>query len=581
MKKVLFGLFAVAGMLAATSCSNDEDLNGSNGKPTTVSFNVNVDEVAQTRSISDGLTANILYYEVYDEAGTTLVKEGTAEVANLTANFDVDLVTGNSYNVLFWAQNSACTAYNTEDLKNVTVSYDNVLNNNENMDAFCANTTLTVDASNLKQNVTLTRPFAQVNVGVLKENAEQYGITRSSVTVTGYYSSINLLTGAVGDFNPGEVTFQMNAVPTEDLTVENNAYAYLSTTYLLASTDKETVGLDFSFEGTNNYTLEYDNTPIQRNYRTNILTNQGMDKVNFTITIDPAYSGNYGGDGDLNQVENLISVTGIQATYNAEEELIDFSANYSGIAKDDIATAYFVVTPLAPAGIRTRAAEPVKVQATVGESTLTVTGYDASNLNATGNFSVAVEINPTDGDAFTSSAVGTPDAPAFNIPEAGGGEEPGGETVTYTASWQNYGKNGPNSNYAGTGDMEMDGITWTFEGNSQIDPWRLGGKTLSNQDRSIFNITPIPADITSIEVNNGSATLTVNSITVVVSKDSNFSSSVFTQTYQYTSDGTITVTKPSGEDWTNCYVKVTYNVTTSGSSNQYVQLKSLVVNGTK
>ena len=42
---------------------------------------------------------------------------------------------------------------------------------------------------------------------------------------------------------------------------------------------------------------------------------------------------------------------------------------------------------------------------------------------------------------------------------------------------------GDNNSYAGNCDVTVDGITWNLAGNSQINPWRLGGKNITNVDR--------------------------------------------------------------------------------------------------
>ncbi|MCH5217913.1 MAG: hypothetical protein J1F07_05110 [Muribaculaceae bacterium] len=568
MKKAILGFVALGGMLLATSCANDADLNGDYGKATKVTISVNVDDVVGTRAIGDGTQATKLLYQVYDSDGTTPVGEqGNATVSNYSATVELSLVSGNSYKVAFWAQNPACTAFNTTDLTNVTIDYTGVTNNYEGLDAFFACADLTVTTGMPDQSVTLNRPFAQVNVGVNSDNFAALGIDASSLTVTGYYNSINLVTGEVGALQQGNLVLGSAAVPGETFGVDADNYSYLSTAYLLVPTSKANYNMDFAFTGTKNYTLNYPNVPLQRNYRTNILTDQDMEPVNFTITVDPNFTNpDLLENGELVPGEAAPEEVGVSdVTVNNVDGTMQFSANITG----DVTSAAFVCTPA------TRAeAEVIEVTATIGNGTITAS-KPASEFAEGVSYAVTVKLNGN-----VVPATGEPAAPITpNEGNVGGGDDQG-ETVTYTASWDKYGKNGSNSSYDNSGDMEMDGVTWTLQGNSQINPWRLGGKNLTGVDRSFFNITPILGNIKTIQIQNGTATATVNSIKVVVSSDSEFSSTLFNQTYDYTSDGTITVENTTGQAWNDCYVKITYNVN-CGGSNQYVQLKSVVVTAVK
>ena len=70
IKKVLFGLSAILALFA-TSCQNDLDSAVNAGKTSAVSFSVATPEMA-TRAYSDGTTATVLQYAVYDAEGVHL-----------------------------------------------------------------------------------------------------------------------------------------------------------------------------------------------------------------------------------------------------------------------------------------------------------------------------------------------------------------------------------------------------------------------------------------------------------------------------------------------------------------------------
>ncbi len=109
-------------------------------------------------------------------------------------------------------------------------------------------------------------------------------------------------------------------------------------------------------------------------------------------------------------------------------------------------------------------------------------------------------------------------------------------------------------------------------GNSQTQPWRIGGKSLNGEDRVLYSKTAISDNITKIEVTHGAASsITVNSWTVIVSKNSDFSSPVSTLTPTFTANTTTTINRPDGVDWSNCYYKFVYNVTVSGDKNKFLE----------
>lgn len=139
------------------------------------------------------------------------------------------------------------------------------------------------------------------------------------------------------------------------------------------------------------------------------------------------------------------------------------------------------------------------------------------------------------------------------------------EVVAYTLTP----KKGTNNSYTGNCDIEIDGITWNLTGNSQQLPWRIGGNSISNVDRTLYSKTSISENVSKIEVKHGAASsITVNSWTVIVSKNSDFSNPVSSLTPTFSANSTTTITRPDGADWSNCYFKFVYNLTVSGTSNK-------------
>ncbi len=328
MRKLFFGIFAVAITMLATSCQKENELEL--GGEALISFNIGVENGALTRAIGDGLKTDTLIYAVYDKDGI-LIKSikgadtngqlgKTAFNGGLTDNVTISLAKGNTYTVAFWAQNKACEAYTTTDLQNVKIDYTNALNNDETRDAFFADTTFTVTSST-SMNVTMKRPFAQINVGVTVDDFEAAvgsGVTveQSKVVIDDAATSLNVLTGAVS----GDTTFTYNIadIPTlngttahDTLYVDsdndgiNEKYIYLSMSYILVNdatngASKATLNsLEYTFKTTGS-DIELkeglNSVPVQRNWRTNIVGKLLTGDITFNIIIDPNF------DNDNNQM---------------------------------------------------------------------------------------------------------------------------------------------------------------------------------------------------------------------------------------------------------------------------------------
>ena len=325
-KKLFLGMFAAAGMLFATSCSNDELDVVQSGNEAQVTFSLAAEGGIATRAISDGTGAKKLVYAVYNASGELIetiantdvngqIVDNSAFDNGLTENVTITLAKGQQYTVAFWAQNPNCTAYTTTDLENVTIDYAG-LNNDETRDAFFKAETFTV-TGNTEIDVVLKRPFAQINVGVYQTDwdaakASGIEIEKSKVTIENAATSINLLTGEVGGEQTVEYGFdiipaQFATPETLDVDLDKDGtkenYVYLSMSYILAN--DETTGyaktaledLDFTFapiSGNNiNFSEGLNAVPVQRNWRTNIIGKILTGDVTFNITIDPIYDGEY------------------------------------------------------------------------------------------------------------------------------------------------------------------------------------------------------------------------------------------------------------------------------------------------
>ena len=324
-------MLAMAGMLFATSCSQDELLN----EPTTgdyvnAKFTIGTsDGIATRATIGNGTKADKVACAVYDKNGTELEKlYKVVDVTDKKATYEIRLAKGQSYRVAFFAYNSTADAYDVTKLNNITIK-DSQNSNIENRDAFTAYIDVDATVNAIEENVTLYRPFAQLNLGV--DNTEwtdavNAGVTvsKSKIIVTNVYNQFSAYDNAVvATAEPVTMTFEMNTIPTEELEVDvdrdgtiadTEKFKYLALNYLLvgdAGTEKSLTDVEFVWENadaskTNNPTTHFKNIPVQRNYRTNIIGKLLTNPATFNIVIDERFNDNTNFDSPEN--DYIVSV---------------------------------------------------------------------------------------------------------------------------------------------------------------------------------------------------------------------------------------------------------------------------------
>lgn len=308
MKKFL-SFLALAGLLLTASCSKQESPVLGEDQ---VTISLGLEGVSATRAISDGSQVDKLVYEVYDKNGNVLSAMDKSETVVFPYTLSLPLAKGQQYTILFWAQDSDCSAYTTDNLKEVGINYSQAPNNDETRDAFYAAVDVTVTGGPQSIDVVLKRPFAQINVAVPQDEWQRaidagVNVSQSSVVVSEVASKINLETGKV-EVAPNGISYDFANIPTETLWVDINkdkvkdadeTFVYLSMSYILVA-DESDNGAEkniinnatFTFKATdvNDVILSVPNLPVQRNYRTNVLGTFLVDYVDFNIVVDPIYN---------------------------------------------------------------------------------------------------------------------------------------------------------------------------------------------------------------------------------------------------------------------------------------------------
>ena len=295
MKKLF--LLAAGLAMTLTACQKDEGLvsDGATSQTITVTIPQGMQTRATAADFGNGAKVDRCLLQIY-RSGTTPAKYGEQQSATvqkgtdgkLTATFNLRLVASQTYDFVFWADCSTGDHYNTDDLTNITVKGDYAGNNDE-FDAFTGALLDYQVTGAFSENITLRRPFGQLNVKTLDLAAipdPALKPTKVKVAFTAVPTSFDARKSEVGTTTAaaeytadvlsadGDLTVDYIWAPVEEATL-----ADFSMTFLNGTTEISTNG-------------DFKNIPIRRNYRTNVsgnlLTKQGplVVETGKTVEID-------------------------------------------------------------------------------------------------------------------------------------------------------------------------------------------------------------------------------------------------------------------------------------------------------
>lgn len=554
MKKNFYlSMFAAVGMLLATSCSSDDSEPISSGNEAQVTFSVGLESSIGTRAISDGKSADKLVYAIYDEnnqlittiAGSTngqFTKTGAFPGGGLKDNVTVSLAKGQTYTAVFWAQNSSCTAYNTSDLTNVTVDYSGV-NNDETRDAFYAHTEQFTVEGDAQIDVTLKRPFAQINVGVTADDwaaAIASGITveTSTVEIKQAATTINLLTGKTG--TPQDVTYSLSAIPTEILSadVDNDdvkeSYHWLSMSYILVDDGSENGaskatldGLKFTFHPNSGKDIVLadglNNVPVQRNWRTNILGRILSGDVTFNITIDPNFDGEHNQTVSVSNAEELkealsdpfVTTVTLEEDLNVNEKLLIQSEKEIDLNGKNM-QAYIEVHTSEPFIVKNgnmASANGMTLRG-LANADMTLDNVTLTNTNAIGN-AIELGYNKDDvvdcGDAKLSIKNTTIDAECAGILIHGANNKVVIENSTINHKWFGITQNGliPGSNITITNTNISGAYSGIYLSNNAIGAKNtliVEGGSIHSDEESAIEVKKTDITVKNVALSSGATT---------------------------------------------------------------------------
>lgn len=298
MKKLLY--FTIISFLLV-SCSNDMEnapLSPDLGESQEITFTLETDAQIDTRSVTDISNIDRLSIAIYEvESGEMIVEPKTLDNVDFSSgSFSITVMLHEDceYTAYFWAQSSQCNAYDFfKEPKKLAINYDNSLNNNQNYDAFFAKKTFVADGKN-RQKVTMTRPFARINLMTSLEDwnaaiANGNKIVQSAVTIKGVGTEWNMDTD---EMSCSDVTFRLADIPADnnmnatDNAGEGSEYKLLSCCYVMALPKTTKHEMTFQLKNERDKVIvrgPLSDIPMKRNNRTNIICDLKQTNVEYDL----------------------------------------------------------------------------------------------------------------------------------------------------------------------------------------------------------------------------------------------------------------------------------------------------------
>ena len=270
-------------------------------------------------------------------------------------------------------------------------------------------------------------------------------------------------------------------------------------------------------------------------------------------------------------VGDAVEFKGTLTKYNSTYELAEGSTLIAQLHKPTIS----------PNGSSFTTSQSVTITAASGSTIRYTTNGDDPNASSTAYSAPFSVSETTTVKAIAEKGILTTGvASATFTKESGSGGNP---TLQYTLDGTDSSQG--NNEYATDSDITQNSINWKATANTKINPWRFGGKNLSNVDRAVYSTTAIPSNISRIEVTSGTANITVNSLTITVHSSASAaeagSNAIATKTVTSGIIGsTVTLSKTDATSWAGKYYRIVYNVTNDTSSNKYVQFLNAKFYGT-
>ena len=307
MKRIVYSLLTLGATLAlAFSCTKEPEAPNPDpsfgGTPVKVTFNVDLRgaltkaDTPETTDLDNAAGDYRLYVAAFSKTDGSLIStsriggtgyEATGTVTDGKGTVTLTLSKKQEYQVVFFAQKDESYAVDFASGNKAQFSYKTGLKANDaTLDAFWA--VLPVSSATTTYDVTLKRPFAQLNVLVPADNVPEGQTTFNSTMKVKAPTAFDLFAGsATGTVS--EIEFASNGINAPAFGKYKTGYAWIGMNYVLVPTAGTVEVVSFNENGMQK-PVAPGAVPVKVNSRTNMVGNlYSMDAdFTFNITINPA-----------------------------------------------------------------------------------------------------------------------------------------------------------------------------------------------------------------------------------------------------------------------------------------------------
>ena len=344
---------AVLSFVAATcavSCSDDPQVMPDVESDGLTTLTIAVPAEIQSRStLDDGTQATELHYAVYRRNGSTVNTEpiivsgegdyavGTFPAGSMSTTVTLRLMPRDQYTAVFWAQ-SHFDAENIFQLPFVFffrdseeyevpagtlwVNYDQMIRNSGKCDAFYARADISGGSA---ASVTLTRPFAQVNLGATDYDHPIVDAANKDLKaylgIDGIPDMLNMFTGETSGYASYNFYKSEQAIPAMDEEFPGHPECkWLVSQYALAPKEGQLVECNYTLYNGNSsiaWKNRIQNIPVKANARTNLIGDLYLQSADIQVEIFPYMGAPY--ETEITAEEPVADADGNLTVSSAEQ----------------------------------------------------------------------------------------------------------------------------------------------------------------------------------------------------------------------------------------------------------------------
>ena len=303
MKKIIYSLLAAFAALALASCAKEPGLKepARGGKPVPVTFSLDLGsaltKAAPESSVFDDASGEFqLYAAAFSGSDGSLLPcsriggtgfQPVETISGRNASVTLTLSGSQDCRVVFFAMREGAYDVRFADGNVASFAFKrNLKANDASLDAFYAS--VEVKSSSTNYDVTMKRPFAQINVLVRSDNVPAGQDSFSSAMSVLAPVSFDLFAGAAGS-GLEEIAFAENAIQADAVGQYNDSHVWIGMNYVLVPASGAVTVTSFRESGMAS-AVRVGQVPVKANGRTNLVGNvYNLSDFHFSVLVDPGF----------------------------------------------------------------------------------------------------------------------------------------------------------------------------------------------------------------------------------------------------------------------------------------------------